>query len=39
MDDAANIMDGKDEDNIKHRPVISHLNQLYHLSDKLGSKI
>ena len=39
MDDAANIMDGQDEDNIKYRSVISRLNQLYHLSDKLGSNI
>ena len=39
MDDADNIMNGQDEDNIKNHPVISRLNQLNHLSDKLGRKI
>ena len=37
--DTDNIIGGQDEDNIKNHPVIGRLNQLNHLSEKLGSKI
>jgi len=37
--DSNTIMDDQDEDNIKNHPVISRLNQLNHLSDKLDSKV
>jgi U3 small nucleolar RNA-associated protein 3 len=36
-DEDANAID--DEDNIKNHPVISRLNQLNHLADKLDSKV
>ena len=36
-DEDANAIDG--EDNIKNHPVISRLNQLNHLADKLNSKV
>lgn len=39
MDDEDHILDNDDDDNIKNHPVISRLNQLNHLADRLESKV